>query len=577
MNFVKRHRFDYIFIGLIVLLNSIFSFDYVWHGTKPANFDAIAHITTIAQFHSALSDGEFPVGWGDGFANYGLPLGTIAHQLPAYGGAFLTFITNDVLMAFHIMYLFGAILSAVFFYIFQRKFLSPESSFLGSILYTLAPYRIINFYMRGAMPEFFSAVWIPLIMWSLYELHSNYKRIWPQMLFLVSSIGLILTHPMMLVVYAPVVGIWLLFFMRKSWGYWVRLGILVILTLGITAYYFVPLNLETKYLYHGMTQSHYAPNQTTTIDSFVNPVWLFNCTFRNDIFGRCHLIKAGVFETSITLLATFFTILFILSSRIRNWMNAFLQEHKMIKVIWIFSVLAAWVTVALSSSLLEPIYMKVRVLGNIQYPWRYLSSYLFLPPILLAIMFEFLRKHSLSLLIAILIVSFVVFSRFPQLYGKNYTYLPQSYYYFTPLNLHSFMMNTIWSGNTDEYPIKRQKAEIVQGVGKVTSRELKNGSRRYEITADTEVLISDNTFYFPGWNVYTDGQKTNIEFQDPAYRGVITFKVPPGIHSVYVVYEDTKVRRVGKWISMATLSLIGTSLVLLRIVPHLRKRRLNEA
>jgi uncharacterized membrane protein YfhO len=69
--------------------------------------------------------------------------------------------------------------------------------------------------------------------------------------------------------------------------------------------------------------------------------------------------------------------------------------------------------------------------------------------------------------------------------------------------------------------------------------------------------VSDNTFYFPGWHAYVDGVETNIEFQDPAYRGVITFSVPKGIHKVKVIYEDTKVRRIGKIISILTLLLLG--------------------
>lgn len=575
MNYFVKRKADIVFLLLIFILNIVFSFDYLWHGEKPANFDAVAHITTMAQFHSALTDGEFPVGWGDGFANYGLPLGTIAHQIPAYGGAFLTFLTNDVLLSFHIMYLIAAVLSSVFFYILLRRFVSPESSFLGSIFYTLAPYRIINFYMRGALPEFFSAVWVPLIMLAVFELYKNYKRVWPYVLLMVSTIGLILTHPMMLVVYVPILGVWFLVFMRKSPVYWVGIVAFVLLAFGITAYYFVPLNFETKYLYHGMTGNHYINSQTANLSTFVDPWWKFNCVYRNDIFGRCHLIKAGVTEMGIVIASTLAS-LYLLSGRKKSTIFAYsVGADSVIRKLWFFALVASWLSILMSTSLFEVLYSNVRVLGNIQYAWRFMSSFLFIPPIFLALIHEFyLSKIKFGQIITIVLIAYIVMTRFPQLYGKNYTYLPQSYYYFTPLNLHSFMMNTIWSGNTDEYPIKREKAEIIQGKGKIVSRVLKNASRSYEIQADEEALVSDNTFYFPGWKVYIDNVETLIEFQDPAQRGVITFKVPPGRHSVRVIYEDTKIRWAGKIIT--GVSLISGSL-LIGFVSYVERRKKREA
>ncbi len=118
-------------------------------------------------------------------------------------------------------------------------------------------------------------------------------------------------------------------------------------------------------------------------------------------------------------------------------------------------------------------------------------------------------------------------------------------------------MNTIWSGDSKDYPIRRDKAEIIRGTGDITKRVLKNASRTYTIEANTELRLSDNTFYFPGWHVYIDGAETNIEFQDPAYRGVITFIVPKGHHVVKVVYEDTKVRETSKIITVLTLLSLG--------------------
>ncbi len=561
-NFVKSHIF---FLAVVVVLNSILVSDYLYHGTKAANFDAIAHITTIAQFHKAMSDGEFPVAWGDGFANYGLPLGTIAHQLPAYLGGLLTFITHDPLLSFNLVYLISAILSAILFYGFLTLFFSGETALLATIFYSLAPYRIMNLYMRGAMPEFASAVWVPLFLIAMYYIMKHGRLLW-YFVFMLGVLGLILTHPMMLIVYAPILGVWALVNFRSNIRVWVRVIVASLIAFCISAYYFLPLNLEVKYLYYGSMSSHYSRNQTTTLETFVNPFWKYNCVFRNDIFGRCQLTKGGVTETFIMIILLGIGLSVFLHKKqigryfhkVRAQWDHYLTASSLTNL-FLFTLVGVSLSIILSTNAFEPLYERINLISSIQYPWRFLSSYVFFPPIALALMFEFVRARKWSNYLWYGLVIFIVLVRFPQLYGKNYSYIPIADYYFTPYNLHSLTMNTIWSGDSRDYPIRRDKAEIIRGKGEIKNRMLKNASRVYTIQADTELQVSDNTFYFPGWHAYVDGVETNIEFQDPAYRGVITFSVPKGIHEVKVIYEDTKVRRIGKIISILTLLFLGVS------------------
>ncbi len=565
-SFLKKHVFFFI---IIAVLNCVVVSDYFYHGSKSANFDAIAHITTIAQFHKAMSDGEFPVAWGDGFANYGLPLGTIAHQIPAYLGGLLTFITHDPLLSFNLVYLISAVVSAVLFYVFLTLYFSGETALLATIFYSLAPYRIMNLYMRGAMPEFASAVWVPLLLIAMYFIQKNGRIVW-YFIFGLGTLGLILTHPMMLIVYAPMLGIWALLKFRTNLSIWLKAIGSAVVALLISAYYFLPLTLEVKYLYYGSMLNYYSRNQHTTLDTFINPYWRYNCVFRNDIFGRCQLTKGGVTETIIltVLLGIGLSVLLHRKQigryfhKVRAQWDHYLTTSSLTDL-FIFTLIGAFISVFFSSIVLEPLYERIKVMSSIQYPWRFLSSYLFFPPIALAILFDFIRSKKWSNYLWYGLVIFIVIARFPQLYGKNYTQIPITNYYFTPYNLHSLTMNTMWSGDSKDYPVRRDKAEIIRGKGKVTNRILKNASRIYSIQAETDLQVSDNTFYFPGWHVYIDGVETNIEFQDPTYRGVITFAVPKGGHEVNVVYKDTKVRAIGKVITVLSALCCGLLVVYL--------------
>jgi hypothetical protein len=74
--------------------------------------------------------------------------------------------------------------------------------------------------------------------------------------------------------------------------------------------------------------------------------------------------------------------------------------------------------------------------------------------------------------------------------------------------------------------------------------------------------ILDNTAYFPGWEVTVDGIKAPIQFQDMNHRGLITFNVPNGEHSVKVVFKETPIRLLSDIVSVISLVLIVGILLL---------------
>jgi hypothetical protein len=560
---LRRVSADAVFVVLLVLVAVIFGIDFFFLRAKSADFDALVHVTTIQQFAIALRDGDFPVRWADGFANYGLPLGNFAHQIPAYAGALLTiFITSDPLVSYHLLVVFAAASSALMFYFFCRLHFTSEVSFIATFVFMLAPYRIINIYIRGALPEFMGGMWFPLLLVAIFYAKKKCDSCvwWPYLLLTFAISGLILTHPLSLVVYAPFVGLYYIWGGLPSRHVLLKTFFAVGLAVCLSAYYFLPLNLEAKYLYHGASDKHYAPNQTTTWRTFFDPVWRYSCIERNDIFGRCHLIKAGVTETGIVLFSAGLAI-----STFGMWprRGLFARAHKIYtslspahrRLLW-YGIVGAVLSVMFSSQLLEPVYARVRILGNIQFPWRFMSAYLFFPPILLAIWLSYVRHRPYFFACALILIAFFCVIRFPQLYAKNYRFVPMGSYSFTPLNLHSVIMNPIWTSDTNTYPIKRHKAEVVVGDGEITRRELRNSRRIYTIVAKEEITVSDNTFYFPGWKVYVNGVSTDIQFQDPAWRGVITFRVPRGEHTVEVVYQDTRLRRYSNYISLFSLMVL---------------------
>ncbi len=548
MKLLKSLKTD-IFAGIIIFITSVLTvIDWFLTPVRSSNMDGIVHALTPNLFYLSIRNGEFPVTWIDGFANYGLPLGSVAHQFTTYLTAFIEFVTKDPVTAFNIVAFIGFFLSFLFFYFFLRIYFNEIISFSGAVLFHFSAYRILNIYIRGALPEFFAAAFIPLILIGLFLIIQR-KNIYGYFLIAISVALISLTHPFMLIIGSFLIIPYLVYLIfenklinKKIFKPTILLSIFGLIGIGISGYFIVPLFLEIKYFYYGTSSNHLTPGNYLSILNYLDPRWYYFTEI--NILPRGFVVNFGLMETLTVLLGFLFAI-YIKFKKIT------LGNSGLLIMALVSSVLIIFMTTSFSN----PIYQNISFLGNIQFPWRLLSVLIFLPPIIACIIFQKIN----SKLLIVLFVIIICILRLPELYGKNYVKFPESYYSFTNFNLHAIVMNPIWTGKSEDYPVKAEKAEMLEGEGEITSKEVKNSSRRYEINAQTPLKMVDYTFYFPGWNLYIDGDPTPIEFQDPSYRGVITYQVPQGEHNVELKFEDTKVRMLGKLISLFS---VGALLVL---------------
>jgi hypothetical protein len=536
---MRNRQKDLLVIIFLFIISFLLVGDLFLSRGQPATFDGPTHLANIAQFHKSIAGGGIRVTWTDGFANYGMPLGLIAQQTTSYLGAFINLVVKNVVFSFNLTFFIGTFLSAVFFYLFLRLYFSPESAFLGAFVFNFAPYRIINIYIRGALPEYFSSLFLPLILIGIYFIfHQKAKKG-----FLILSLaiaGLVLSHPMMFVVNAFIFIPYIIFnLIKDKYPIYslVITGAAMLVGLGIAGYYMAPLSYELKYFYYGQGSNHFVPGQSMTVANFISPAWHY--FYKGDIFTRGHFIKSGLIESLLIVIGLVIVVRGII----------YKQKKKNLDILSVF-VLSAVIIVFLMTPWLVFLYKKISLLGNTQHQWRMFSSFIFIPPFVAAYLCERINKKTLFLII-ILIISI---ARFPQLYGKNYTYYPDRSYYFTLENLHGNILNTIWTGPARDYPVKNRKGEIIEGRGRIEKETAGSSWRVYEIDAESDVRMVDYTFYFPGWWVYVDKKEVPIQFQDPSFRGVITYNVNKGKHQVEVKFTDTKIRLVGYMITLMALA-----------------------
>lgn len=140
---------------------------------------------------------------------------------------------------------------------------SKEIGTLSAILYMLMPYHLNDMYIRNALGEFLSYIFIPLVFLGIYKLFQKEKGGW---ILCVGAVGLILTHILMTLLTAIMAGIYVCVNITKLKDKVIlkQLGISIICILGISAFFWIPM-LET---YFSADYAVYQKDSMATTESF---------------------------------------------------------------------------------------------------------------------------------------------------------------------------------------------------------------------------------------------------------------------------------------------------------------------
>jgi hypothetical protein len=522
--------------------------DLAIHSGRSITFDGRVHITTIDQFYRSMREGEFLPSWANGFTTYGFPLPLFAHPLTSYGGAVIQFFTHSAVEAYAWVAYLGTLCSSLLLYIFFRLQFKRLSAFLATLFFIFAPYRIVNLYVRGALPELIASTFIILTILGVYLFLVRKKVL--GLLCVTFGVGLtFLTHPMMIVpemlIVLPYIAL-LLIQNRQDVAKKV-IGLLVTGLLGflLSSYYMLPLVNEMKYVHYGLSNDHFREGQTHTIAEIFSSQWSY--------FGSAHPgplaenMSVGLIEGGLLFVA----LLLVLKKGS--------PQRKTILGFWLGLCAVA---ILLMTPYLEFLFHWVSLLNSIQYPWRILSALIIIIPIIVAYLFEWFGTKALL----VIALGALLFARIPQLYGKNYIQDPVDAYASIRANLHTLNLGTIWMGDPQSYPPKIAQYDIIGGQGVVTTSTIRNRTRTYHISAQTPMQLVDFTTFYPGWLVWDNGRQVPIEFQDPNYRGLITYRLDAGEHDVRVAFIPTRIRKIG-----FLLSLISGGIVVVWIALYVRE------
>ena len=151
-------------VGLILFIIPTF-YQLIRPGFFPMQDDLQAF--RINQMVKCLQDFQIPCRWiPDMGYQYGYPQFNYYGPLPFYLGGMLNLVGIQIIDTVKILFILGFVLSAVSMFVFLKSFLDEKAAFFGSILYTYAPFKAAEVYVRGSLSEFLTFIFMPLLFWS---------------------------------------------------------------------------------------------------------------------------------------------------------------------------------------------------------------------------------------------------------------------------------------------------------------------------------------------------------------------------------------------------------------------------
>ncbi len=197
---------------LVAILLALFAIvPLLTHPGLPNTADGPAHLMRQAELNQAWQDGILYPRWAPDLAyGYGMPLFNYAppllYQLTQI--LHLTGLPLDASMKGTIILMM--VLYSLGMYLFARDLFGPRPGLLAAAVYLYAPYRLREAYIQGNYGQFCGLAFYPLILWSFHGLvTTNRRRYLP--LAALSLAGLLLSHNISAMLFAPLLGAYLVF------------------------------------------------------------------------------------------------------------------------------------------------------------------------------------------------------------------------------------------------------------------------------------------------------------------------------------------------------------------------------
>jgi hypothetical protein len=307
-----------------------------------------------------LRAGIFPVRWmPDAAYGLGYPFFSYYAALPYYLVGLLAMMGLDILTALKLVQTLGFIAAALAMYGWMLRLTKNQwAAWLAAVAYTVAPFHLVNVYVRGdSLSEFYAFIFYPLILWALDRIRDSGVAA-----AALAYAGLILTHIISAMIFSPFALLYLVILAwhegkKRRWRVF-RVGILALgFGLLLSAWYWLPAVAELGHVQLGpSTQDYFHYSRHFRTANLVQWYPLFDYS----------VSPGGSTPFAMGLVQAVFAALGGLALLTRG-------SQQRSEARWRFILLGLPISTAMITPLSRLLWDHLPLLSIAQFPWRFLS------------------------------------------------------------------------------------------------------------------------------------------------------------------------------------------------------------
>jgi hypothetical protein len=230
------------------------------------------HLARIQSIKANLQLGNIlPTIYGDSINDFGYASSLFYPDLLLYIPAILALAGLELIRAYQIFLVLITITTAVSMYFATNRLLSnlkisqyyvqnpshfftveQELAILATLFYIAFPYRLINIYLRGALGEILSFVFLPIVAWGLTEVFCVKKGNWRILTF--GMLGLLYSHVITTLMVSICILMLIIIKFRQSWQQKYMLLKSILMTAFLSAAFLLPLieQMQSNQFYYNV-------------------------------------------------------------------------------------------------------------------------------------------------------------------------------------------------------------------------------------------------------------------------------------------------------------------------------------
>lgn len=503
------------------------------------------------EMEKCFRDFQIPCRWvPDMGYGYGFPLFNFYPPLPYLVGQIFRVLQFSYIDTVKITFALAFIFSGIaMYYLAKEVFKSKWAGVVSAVFYIWAPYHSVDVYVRGAMNEAWALVFFPLIFLFSYRFNL--------ILLALSWAGLLLSHNLMVMIFAPVFAVWCLIWIYKTKNLKNKIFNLAksgVLALGLSAFFTIPAIVEQRHVHvDTLIQGYYEyiAHFATINQLLFSRFWGYGPSVWLE--GDGMPFPVGQIHWILSLVIALCLMVYGLKKKNKTiWPMAY-------SVVLIFAI--GWFATFMVHSRSTFIWQNIKPLAFVQFPWRFLTLVIFSFSFVAGSIVLFTKNKIIPIILCVLVIAWNWNFFLPQL-GKMGPLTDQEKFSGVAWELQrtagifDYLPNTAKENPKDGRKIL---AEVVDGEAVVSKVDQGTNWARFTLIVDSpQTMVRINLFDFPTWKITVDGQVINHKIPETEKWGRMYIEVPKGEHQVYLELKNTPVRTISNIISSLTfVGLVG--------------------